>query len=46
VLKGDEDIRRIGSTSLLITDNHGIQFLIRDMFSVDKLSRKILDRFL
>jgi hypothetical protein len=26
VLKGDEDIRRIGSTSLLITDNHGIQF--------------------
>ncbi|MBY0571198.1 MAG: DUF1854 domain-containing protein [Burkholderiaceae bacterium] len=46
VLKGDEDIRRIGSTSLLITDNHGIQFLIRDMFSIDKLSRKILDRFL
>ena len=46
VLKGDEDIRRIGRTSLLITDNHGIQFLIRDMFEIDKHSRRILDRFL
>lgn len=46
VLKGDEDIRRIGQASLLITDNHGIQFLIRDMFTIDKHSRKILDRFL
>ena len=46
VLKGDEDIRRIGRASLLITDNHGIQFLIRDMFEIDKHSRKILDRFL
>ncbi|PXX47540.1 DUF1854 domain-containing protein [Undibacterium pigrum] len=46
VLKGDEDIRRIGKTSLLITDNHGIQFLIRDMYEINKHSRKILDRFL
>ncbi|MFZ6870900.1 DUF1854 domain-containing protein [Undibacterium sp. Di27W] len=46
VLKGDEDIRRIGKTSLLITDNHGIQFLIRDMYEIDKHSRRILDRFL
>lgn len=46
VLKGDEDIRRIGKDSLLIADNHGIQFLIRDMFGIDKHSRKILDRFL
>lgn len=46
VLKGDEDIRRIGQSSLLISDNHGIHFLIRDMFSIDKHSRKILDRFL
>ncbi len=46
VLKGDEDIRRIGRTSLLITDNHGIQFLIRDMFEIDRHSRRILDRFL
>lgn len=46
VLKGEEDIRRIGRQSLLITDNHGIHFLIRDMFNIDKHSRKILDRFL
>ncbi|GGX31959.1 cyanophycin metabolism-associated DUF1854 family protein [Undibacterium squillarum] len=46
VLKGDEDIRRVGAKSLIITDNHGIQFLIRDMFSIDKNSRRILDRFL
>lgn len=45
-LKGEEDIRRIGEASLLIADNHGIQFLIRDMFTIDKHSRKILDRFL
>lgn len=46
VLKGEEDIRRIGRESLLIADNHGIHFLIRDMYAVDKHSRKILDRFL
>jgi Domain of unknown function (DUF1854) len=46
VLKGEEDIRRIGATSLLIADNHGIHFLIRDMFDIDKNTRKILDRFL
>ena len=46
VLKGEEDIRRIGAASLLIADNHGIHFLIRDMFNIDKTTRKILDRFL
>lgn len=46
VLKGEEDIRRIGRASLLIADNHGIHFLIRDLYAVDKHSRKILDRFL
>jgi len=46
VLKADEDIRRIGEASLLVADSHGINFLIRDMFRIDKHSRKILDRFL
>jgi hypothetical protein len=46
VLKGEEDIRRLGAFSLLIADSHGIHFLIRDMFGIDKGSRKILDRFL
>ena len=46
VLKGEEDIRRLGAYSLLIADSHGIHFLIRDMFGIDKRSRGILDRFL
>ncbi|MCA1854808.1 DUF1854 domain-containing protein [Massilia oculi] len=46
VLKVDEDIRRVGEASLLVADNHGINFLVRDMFRIDKNSRRILDRFL
>jgi len=46
VLKVDEDIRSVGEASLLIADSHGINFLVRDMFRIDKGSRKILDRFL
>ena len=46
VLRGEEDIRRIGPATLLVVDIHGIHFLIRDMLVLDKHSRKILDRFL
>ncbi len=46
VLKGEEDIRRLGASSLLIADAHGIQFLIRDLAALDRHSRKLLDRFL
>lgn len=46
VLRGEEDIRRIGSDTLLISDNHGIHFLIRNQYELDKHSKKILDRFL
>lgn len=46
VLKGEEDIRRIGEARLLIADSHGIQFLVRDVGALDKGSRKLLDRFL
>lgn len=45
-LKGEEDIRRIGAASLLVADNHGINFLVRDMYTIDKNTRRILDRFL
>lgn len=45
-LKGEEDIRRLSHTRLLIADNHGIQFLIRDLTNLDRHSRKLLDRFL
>ncbi len=47
VLRGDEDIRRIGTDgTLLVSDSHGIQFLVRDHLALDAHSRKILDRFL
>ena len=45
VLKGDEDIRRLFGNTLLVTDSHGIQFLIRDMRALDRESRRLLDRF-
>jgi hypothetical protein len=46
VLKGEEDIRRISQSTLLIADSHGIEFLVRDLQALDKASRKLLDRFL
>jgi len=46
VLRGEEDIRRISTDTLLISDSHGIHFLLRDLQSLDRQSRKILDRFL
>jgi hypothetical protein len=46
VLKGEEGIRRLSQATLLIADSHGIHFLVRDIQSLDKISRKLLDRFL
>jgi hypothetical protein len=46
LLKGEDDIRRIGDAALMISDAHGVQFLIRNLKKLDKTSRKILDRFL
>jgi uncharacterized protein DUF1854 len=46
ILKGEEYIRRLTPTALLITDSQNINFLIRDRTVLDHHSRKILDRFL
>jgi Domain of unknown function (DUF1854) len=46
VLRGEEDIRRVGPHALLIADSHGIQFLIPNLMELDIHSRRILDRFL
>jgi hypothetical protein len=47
VLRGDEDIRRIGiEGALLVSDSHGIQFLVRNQHALGVGSKKILDRFL
>jgi hypothetical protein len=46
LLKAEDHIRRLSPTSLLITDGHGLSFLIRDIDAMDKHSRKLLERFL
>jgi hypothetical protein len=46
VLKGEEDIRRLGRSAMVVADSNGIHFLIRDIQALDKASRRILDRFL
>ena len=46
LLKGEEDIRRLTGTVLLINDANGVQFMIRDLAAMDKHSRRLLDRFL
>jgi hypothetical protein len=46
VLKGEEDIRRLVGAALIITDSHGMRFYLADMMTLDKNSRRILDRFL
>ena len=46
VLKAEEDIRRLLAGTLIITDSHGLRFLLRDILRLDKHSKRILDRFL
>ncbi|MBN8493467.1 MAG: DUF1854 domain-containing protein [Burkholderiales bacterium] len=46
VLKGEEDIRRIGRTQLLIADSQGLQFVVRDFLALDRHSKRLLERFL
>ena len=46
VLKGEEDIRRLSIHTLIVSDAHGVQYLIRHLPSLDRHTRKLLDRFL
>lgn len=46
VLKVEEDIRRLGGGALLIGSAHGVQFLVRDRYALDRQSRRLLERFL
>ena len=46
VLKGEEDIRRVGRAMLLIVDSQGLQFVVRDRLALDRPSRRLLERFL
>ncbi|MBK0391356.1 DUF1854 domain-containing protein [Ramlibacter algicola] len=46
VLKGEEDIRRLGDGALLIASGEGINFRIANRSGLDRHSRKLLERFL
>jgi hypothetical protein len=46
VLKGEENIRRLSATVMLVADAQGVQYLIRDIAHMDRHSRRLLDRFL
>lgn len=46
VLKGEEDIRRIGGNALLIADSHGLPYRVRDFALLDRHSKRLLERFL
>jgi hypothetical protein len=46
VLKAEEDIRRLEGGALLIASAHGVQFRIPDVKTLDRTSRKLLERFL
>lgn len=46
VLKGEEDIRRLGQGTLLIASAEGINFRIEDRWALDRKSRAVLERFL
>ncbi len=46
LLKTEDHIRRLDHHTLLITDGHGVSFLVRDVEALDHHSRRLLDRFL
>jgi hypothetical protein len=46
LLKSGDDIRRLDQRRALITDAHGIRYLIVDPASLDRHSRRILERYL
>lgn len=45
-LEGEDDIRRLGATMLLVTDAAGVEYLVRNPLTLDATSRRLLDRFL
>jgi Domain of unknown function (DUF1854) len=46
LLNGEEDIKRLNSNTLIVSDAYGVQFLIKNLSGMDRVSRKLLDRFL
>lgn len=45
LLDSEDDLRRLGPYKALLTDTHGIRYLIPDTRTLDYASRRILDRY-
>lgn len=45
-LKAEEDIRRLSPGVLLLSDSHGVQYLIREPQRWNRHARRLLDRFM
>ena len=46
MLKGEEDIRKLPGGDLLIADTHGLHYLLRNPASLERASKRLLERFL
>jgi len=46
VLKSDEDVRRLDARRAMITDAHGVQYLVPEVGRMDRVSRRYLERYL
>ncbi|HTQ40492.1 MAG TPA: DUF1854 domain-containing protein [Pirellulales bacterium] len=46
LLKSKDDVRRLDQDRALITDAHGVRYLIADATALDRTSRRILERYL
>ncbi|MCC7083504.1 MAG: DUF1854 domain-containing protein [Pirellulales bacterium] len=46
VLRSEEDVRRLDARRALVIDAHGIRYLIPNIQSLDRQSRRILERYL
>jgi hypothetical protein len=45
VLKAEDDVRRLGPNQALILDASGVRYLIDDIASLDRASRRVLERY-
>ena len=45
VIKSEDDVRRLEGRRALVTDAHGIRYLIPSVETLDRQSRRILERY-
>jgi hypothetical protein len=46
LLKSEDDVRRLEGNRALVTDAHGVRYLIPDSETLDRHSRRVLERYL